>query len=139
MKMKNPFLALASFFGATGVGLGALGAHWLRTKLEAGVINHFQYEAFDKASKYQLLHSLALLFVFLLCRDHDSRLARASGWLFAFGILFFSGSIYALSTQNICGMSFAFLGPVTPLGGLLMISGWVCLFVLSLRRLRSDR
>ena len=137
--MRNPFLLLAGFFGATGVMLGALGAHWLRGKLEAGIVNHFQYEAFDKASKYQLLHSLALLFIFIICREKTSKLLRAGGWLFGAGIVCFSGSIYALSTQNVCGMNFAFLGPVTPLGGMMLIAGWICLFVYALRTYRSDR
>lgn len=137
--MRNPFLLLAAFFGATGVMLGALGAHWLRGKLEAGIVTRFQYEAFDKASKYQLLHSLALLFVFILYREKISKLLRTTGWLFAAGILCFSGSIYALSTQNVCGLSFAFLGPVTPLGGMMLIGGWICLFVYAIRAYRSDR
>lgn len=137
--MRNPFLLLASFFGASSVALGALGAHWLRTKLEAGIIDHFQYDAFDKASKYQLLHSLALLFVFLAVRSANDKLLRITGWLFAGGILLFSGSIYALSTQKICGLNVSFLGPVTPLGGMLLISGWVCLFIYALRLYRSDR
>ena len=132
--MKNPFLILASLFGATGVALGALGAHYLKGKFEAGIINEFQYDAFDKATKYQLLHAIVLLFVFFLYTQNPVKLVKVSGWLFVVGILFFSGSIYALSTQNISHISFSFLGPVTPLGGVLLISGWVCLLIYSIKR-----
>lgn len=139
MKTKNPFLILAAFLGASGVALGALGAHYLREKLKAGIIDQFQYEGFDKATKYQLMHALALLFIYVLYNQQQDKLLKATGWLFALGVLLFSGSIYALSTQNISGLNFRFLGPVTPLGGILMISGWICLFLYAIRANRSDR
>jgi len=131
--MKNPFLILASLFGAIGVALGALGAHALKAKMQEGLMTADQLNAWDTGSKYQLFHALVLLFVFFLFRQNNSKLVKASGWLFTVGIVFFSGSIYLLSTQNISGISFRFLGPVTPLGGILLIAGWVLLLVEGIR------
>jgi len=131
--MRNPFLLIASFFGASGVALGALGAHALKEKLKAGVIDNFQYDAFDKGTKYQLFHAIVLLFVYFFYQSSNTKLVKISGWLFSAGILFFSGSIYFLSTHNITGICFSFLGPVTPIGGFLLISGWVCLLVQALK------
>lgn len=127
--MNKTFLKLGAFFGATGVALGALGAHYLKGKLQAGVIDRFQYEAFDKGTKYQLFHALALLFVFLISKEWRGKLINATAWLFTAGILFFSGSIYFLSTKSITQINFSWLGPITPLGGILLISGWVCLLL----------
>lgn len=132
--MKNPFLLIASLFGATGVGLGALGAHALKAKVEEGLMTTDQLSAWDTASKYQLFHALALLFVFFLYQSNPTKLVKISGWLFSAGILLFSGSIYCLSTMGISGMNFRFLGPVTPLGGILLIAGWVCLLIFSLKK-----
>lgn len=135
--MKNPFLVLASFFGATGVALGALGAHALKEKVKEGLMTADQLAGWDTASKYQLLHALALLFVFFFLRQEQLKLVKVSGWLFTFGILLFSGSIYCLSTMGISGINFRFLGPVTPLGGILMIAGWVLLFMQALKLNKS--
>ncbi len=132
--MKNPFLVLASVFGATGVALGALGAHALKEKVKEGLMTTDQLAGWDTASKYQLLHALVLLFVFFFLRQDPLKLVKVSGWLFTFGILLFSGSIYCLSTMGISGMNFRFLGPVTPLGGMLMIAGWVLLLIQALKQ-----
>ncbi|HWY37303.1 MAG TPA: DUF423 domain-containing protein [Bacteroidia bacterium] len=131
--MKNPFLFLAGLFGTTGVALGALGAHALKEKLKAGIIDSFQYDAFDKGTKYQLFHAIVLLFIFFLYRSYPTKLVKISGWLFTIGILFFSVSIYFLSTQPITKMNFSWMGPITPVGGILLMSGWVCIVIQALK------
>lgn len=137
--MKNPFLILASFFGATGVSLGALGAHALKEKVKEGLMTPEQLAAWDTGSKYQLLHAIVLLFVFFLLQQNSSKLVKTSGWLFTIGIIFFSGSIYGLTTQGISGMSLRFLGPITPLGGLLMIAGWICLLIFAFSKKQKTK
>lgn len=127
--MKNPFLAIAAFFGASGVALGALGAHFIRDKVKAGILDPFQYDAWQKAAIYQLFHAIVLLFVFSFYQQTQAKLMKAAGWLFTIGILFFSGSVYLLSTQPLTEMNFGFLGPITPLGGLCFIAGWILLLV----------
>lgn len=115
----------ASFLGASGVALGALGAHALQPKLlERGTLQSWQ-----TAVLYQLFHAATVLGVAALCESSSSdpvasaRLERA-GRLIAFGTTMFSGSIYMLCFG--IGPKRVF-GPTTPLGGLVMLSGWVML------------
>jgi uncharacterized membrane protein YgdD (TMEM256/DUF423 family) len=110
-------------FGALSMGLavvlGAFGAHALNERLVAAG----QLESWRTAVLYQALHALALILLGLV----PARLApRAVGWLFLLGSVLFSGSIYGLALEG----PKAVLGPVTPLGGLLLIGGW-CLFAWS--------
>jgi len=110
------FAQIGAFFGFTGVALGAFGAHALRDKLPADMLAIYQ-----TGVQYQVLHALALLVIgFALT---DSRSFRVAGWLFAFGILVFSGSLYALSLTGTRA-----LGAITPLGGVALLAGWACLF-----------
>jgi len=111
----------ASILGATGVALGAFGAHGLRSKLtERGMMENWR-----TAVLYQLFHATAILGVSALCESSpdDGRLKRV-GQLFALGSTMFSGSIYMLCLE--IGPKKLF-GPTTPLGGIVMISGWVLL------------
>jgi uncharacterized membrane protein YgdD (TMEM256/DUF423 family) len=127
--MNRFFLIMAGFFGATGVALGALGAHYLKIKLDAKMIDENAYHAFDTATKYQLFHSIALLALFFISKDKKLRWLSMSANLFVIGILLFSGSLYFLATQNLMGLELKFLGPVTPIGGLALIAGWGCLVI----------
>ncbi len=102
---------LAAGAGATGVGLGAFGAHGLQDV----VSDPHLLEVWETAARYHLLHAVALLAL----ASHPTR----SVWgprLFAFGIAIFSGSLYLLALTDI-----RWLGAVTPLGGVLLIAGWV--------------
>ncbi len=106
--------------GFTAVAAGAFGAHKLRPLLEAGG----RYEVWQTAAHYHLLHAVVLLVLALhLRREADPvamvRLARAAD-LFAAGIALFSGSLYALALG-----APRWLGPVTPLGGLCLLAGWL--------------
>lgn len=108
-------LGAAAFFGAVGIGAGAFGAHGLKTVLAASDLVVWQ-----TAVQYQLYHSLGLL-VLGLASYRWSRI-NASVYCWVLGMMFFSGSLYALALGAPRG-----LGLVTPLGGLLLISGWLCL------------
>ncbi|RKP25104.1 hypothetical protein SYNPS1DRAFT_16140, partial [Syncephalis pseudoplumigaleata] len=99
--------------GASGVGLGAFGAHALRSR----VSDEQQLRSWETASRYQLLHSLAILFA--ATRGHT-----LAGTALVAGTVLFSGSIYALVLDR---ERFRFLGPVTPLGGVAMIAGWLAM------------
>lgn len=112
----------AAILGATGVALGALGSHALKDTLTKGA----HLESWRTAIAYQLFHATALIGVSALARDNPSgedSLHRA-GKFMAAGSLLFSGSIYGLclgvGPRKV-------LGPTTPIGGILMISGWVML------------
>ncbi len=108
--------------GTSAVAAGAFGAHALRPLLLA----HGRAETWQTAVLYHLIHALALLAVALALRHETAprparRLARA-GDLFAAGIVLFSGSLYALALG-----APSWLGPVTPLGGLCFLAGWLAL------------
>lgn len=106
----------------TGVMLGAFGAHALKEVLA----ERDMVEVWKTAVSYQMWHALALL---LLAALGASIRIKTSTICFALGVLLFSGSLYWLSLGGP-----RWLGPITPLGGLLMIAGWVVLIVSSLRK-----
>lgn len=127
-KMKT-LLVIASIYGFSGVILGAFGAHALKEKLDAA---HLQ--TFETGVRYQLIHAAVLLVLALLAGRPDSGLIKWSGFVMAVGVLLFSGSIYLLATRDVTGLSHArWLGPITPLGGLCLISGWLLLLIWALR------
>lgn len=115
----------AAFMGASGVSLGAFGAHSLRSKLEAKAGG---LENWKTAVNYQLIHAVALLALSSLSRTTTQSAVKAAcqkaGKMMVLGTSFFSGSIYMLVLDK--GPK-KILGPLTPVGGLFMIAGWVYL------------
>lgn len=114
-----------ALFAMIAVILGAFGAHSL--KAAAGMTPE-TLQTFDTGVRYQFYHALALILLGILIKiSGEHKLLRAAYWLFVTGILFFSGSLYFLSTQGILGTDLRVLGPITPLGGLCFITGWLML------------
>lgn len=113
-------LLLAAFFGATGVAIGAFGAHGLSAILEA----NGRMDSFRTGTIYHLVHALALLGTALLMSQIDSQMLVYAGYAFVAGILFFSGSLYILSIFDI-----RIMGAVAPIGGTAFIIGWILLGV----------
>src|SRR5688572_18098391 len=110
-------LQIAALLGALGVGIGAFGAHGLRKMLE----ETGRFDTFETAVRYQFYHTMALLAVgILLAMRPDIRGLSLTAWLFLGGILLFSGSLYTLCFTGITKM-----GAVAPIGGLLLIAGWL--------------
>lgn len=112
-------LAWAGLLGASGVALGAFGAHALKGALAAAATR----EVWETAVRYQLLHAAALLGLAAWLRSSSGSAARRALWaarLWAAGTLLFSGSLYALALGGP-----RWLGPVTPLGGAALIAGWL--------------
>lgn len=122
--MPKLIFIFSSISGLLAVGLGAFGAHALRTKLEADNTLH----TFHTAVQYQFYHTLALLAVALLMMKFHNPVLGYAGWSFTFGILVFSGSLYVL-----CFTGMKWLGAITPIGGLAFIAGWVLLLVAVLK------
>ena len=114
-------LQLAGLFGALGVAIGAFGAHALHdTLVRAG-----RLETFETAVRYQFYHALALLAAGVLWAARpELRALGTTGALWAGGIVVFSGSLYAL-----CFTGITKLGAVAPIGGLLLLGGWVSLLL----------
>ena len=116
--MAKLFITLASLSAMLAVTFGAFGAHALKGKLD-----DYALRVFETAVQYHFNHSLALLAVGILALSQPQTvLLKSSGWLFLFGILVFSGSLYLLSISGV-----RWLGAITPLGGLAFIAGWACL------------
>jgi uncharacterized membrane protein YgdD (TMEM256/DUF423 family) len=119
-------LLIGGLYGLLAVLLGAFGAHGLREVLSAESLASWQTGVL-----YQLVHAPVMLITALWLRHGGPAVLRLTGLLFALGILIFSGSIYALVLFNTSWS--AWLGPVTPLGGLALIAGWTCLCVAALK------
>lgn len=122
--MHKPFLITASLLGALCVLLGAFAAHKLKDILEAPLL-----QTFETAVKYQMYHVLALLAVGILYKDFSCKQMLWSGWFFIAGVILFSGSLYLLCFLRQQGLSYKWVGPITPLGGLCFIAGWVLLAI----------
>jgi uncharacterized membrane protein YgdD (TMEM256/DUF423 family) len=124
--MQKTFGIIAAAYGALAVILGAFGAHALKEKLDV-----YQLEIFNKGVQYQFYHVVALFAVALLADKIQPKTLTFAGWFFTAGILFFSGSLYLLATRSLLGTDALtpILGPITPLGGLCFIIGWILLLV----------
>jgi uncharacterized membrane protein YgdD (TMEM256/DUF423 family) len=111
-------MAWAGALGACGVICGSLGAHPIRAALEAAGMR----AAWETAVEFQLLHCAALVGLagWLRAPAPAGRCASWAARLWVAGILLFSGSLYALALGGP-----RWLGPVTPLGGLCLIAGWI--------------
>lgn len=103
---------------ALAIALGAFGAHALKETLETSGRTYVWQTAVD----YHMWHALALVLCALI--HSESKLKTAAVALFAAGIVLFSGSLYWLALGGP-----GWLGPITPLGGLSFMIGWICLAV----------
>lgn len=114
--------------GAIAVALGALGAHYLKDKMQAGLISANALAGYETAVKYHLFHTLAMWLVLIMLKDNALKLLSRAYWFFLWGIVLFSGSLYLLCTRELLHAEWLkVLGPVTPIGGILMILGWLSL------------
>ena len=116
--MVRTGLLLGSFFALMTVVLGAFGVHALKDQL-----NEYGKSIYEKGIFYQMFHSLAIVLVVILNEYLDGVNLSLSIWMFTFGILLFSGSLYILALTQI-----KWLGAITPIGGLLFILGWGIIF-----------
>ena len=110
---------VAAVLGAAAVAAGAFGAHGLAERVEP-----HRLEAWRSASLYALLHAAAILALGLF-EASTGRSVRLPAALMGAGAAVFAGSIFGLVLWE-----WRFLGPITPLGGLAMIAGWLALFSL---------
>ncbi len=108
------WLTLASIWGFLAVGAGAFGAH--------GVQDPKAKAWLETGGHYQLIHALAVFACYVVWRMMESRAAGLAAWLFLAGSLIFSGSLYLMAFGGP-----RILGAVTPVGGLLLLAGWLVL------------
>jgi len=121
--MGKSFIAIGACLGFLSVASGAFGAHILRSRMTPDNL-----VTFEIAARYQMYHALAIILVGLLSTRASTPLLNSSGWLFFYGSLVFSGSLYLLSWTGV-----RWLGAITPIGGILLLCGWACLFIASFR------
>lgn len=116
------FAVSGAIFAFLSVALGAFGAHALKGRISADML-----DVFHTGVQYEMYHALALIAVGVMLKlGIGGRSMHTAGWLFAIGIVLFSGSLYVLSTSGV-----KVLGAVTPLGGLCFLAGWV-MFVIGI-------
>ncbi len=118
------FFLAGSVFGFLGVAAGSFGAHALKLRLSPEML-----AVFETAARYQLLHSVVLLFVALAVNSFSRSTLRTSGFLFIAGIIIFSGSLYILSLTGVRAW-----GAVTPFGGLMLLGGWLFLILAAFKK-----
>jgi len=110
---------IAAANGLIAVVAGAFAAHALKSRLAPEGL-----ATLETGARYQMYHALALLAAAWVMSTAPSRSASAAAWCFLLGTILFSGSLYGL-----CLLKWRWLGPVTPLGGALLIVGWLLLAV----------
>lgn len=123
--MKKAFLLWAGIFGLLAVVLGAMGAHALKDVLSGN-----QLSSFETGVRYQMYHALLLL-VLSNIKELQSKFIL---WLIVLGVFLFSFSIYLLNLRFELNLeSLSILGPITPIGGILLISAWGSIIYKSLK------
>lgn len=129
--MNRTILITAAILGFVAIALGAFAAHGLKEVLSTEAL-----QTFETGVRYQMYHAIMLLFVggtsFLNAKSKNIMF-----YLVLIGVVFFSGSIYGLSTMDVTGINFKSVGFITPIGGLLLISAWA-LMLLNFLKLKRD-
>lgn len=125
---KNIFIA--SCIAVIAVILGAFAAHSLKAKLSPE-----QLTVFETGVRYQFYHTFGLFILVLLEGKINEKTQKVVSLLFITGIILFSGSLYLLSCRTLLGLeSWTWIGPITPIGGLCFIAGWITLAISSLKK-----
>ena len=126
----NKNLSITALLGIIAIVLGAFATHSLKDSLTLEAMN-----SIETAIRYQMYHVIVLLFVNTY-KEFSDRFKNRVSVLFFLGILFFSGSIYAIHLMGVPAKSIWF---VTPLGGLLLILGWLLLFLFFSRQVINSK
>ncbi len=117
---QQTFIITGAFFGMLAIIFGTFGAHALKK-----ILSENQLKSFETGIKYQMYHAIVLLLLGFNFQFSTS----AMYWCFTLGILLFSFSIYGLVLSDAKGKKLKFLGPITPIGGLLFVIGWLLLIL----------
>lgn len=116
--MNKIILITASIFGLLAIVLGAFASHGLKELISAESL-----QTFETGVRYQMYHAIVLLFIGITTY-FNKRTKQTLYYLIVIGVLFFSGSIYGLATNNLSGFDFRSIGLITPIGGFILIVSW---------------
>lgn len=117
--MKEFVLIFGGSLGALAVILGAFGAHALKKKFSED-----QLKSFETGVKYQMYHAIMLIICGIVFPFRETG-QNLTAWFFIIGIVLFSFSIYGLTYTSSINKKIKILGPITPIGGLFLIIGWI--------------
>jgi uncharacterized membrane protein YgdD (TMEM256/DUF423 family) len=121
--MHRGYLRTAFVLAAITVGLGAFGAHGLKDTVSERAV-----QTFETAVRYQFFHVIGLALAGILYKEFPNRWIKNAGIFFLLGILLFNGSLYVLTYATATvSPNFKWVGPITPVGGVMFIVGWLYL------------
>lgn len=120
--MNKKLISTGAIFGMIAIILGAFGAHALKKILSIEALS-----SFETGVKYQMYHALFLILIATV-KELSEKAKNTIYNLVVLGVVFFSGSIYLLTTKSITAIDFKPIGMITPIGGLLLIGAWGVLF-----------
>jgi uncharacterized membrane protein YgdD (TMEM256/DUF423 family) len=124
-RIEKRIIATGAFFCVLAVSFGALGAHALKS-----IVGPTSVNTWELAAQYQMYHGLAILAVGLIHIHISNRWIKSSFLFMCLGIILFSGSLYLLALKSILSQGFiSIIGPITPIGGILFIIGWILLII----------
>lgn len=129
--LQNRIIAIASVFGLLAIALGAMGAHFLKEVLTAEQLTHI-----ETGARYQMYHAIVLFALAIAAGKMKKGFAQVAWILFTLGIICFSFSLYAITAFEVLEIQLpkiVFL--ITPIGGLLLMGGWLTLFIYAMRSL----
>ena len=126
--MERKIIATAAFLGMLSIILGAFGAHSLKQ-----VLTPEQLNTFEIGVRFQMYHALFLLFIGNVPAV-SQKMKKTILYLVVAGVLLFSGSLYLLATDELTSINPKSIGFLTPIGGLLLIIAWFCLFIDFMRK-----
>lgn len=121
--MSHKLKIFGAFFGMTAVIIGAFGAHALSEHLDSDSLR-----SFETGVKYQIYHALLMIILGFNVKT-PTKLLKATFYMLTLGIVFFSGSIYGLATNELTVFDFKGIALVTPIGGSLLIISWLLILV----------
>jgi|1048.fasta_scaffold25320_3 uncharacterized membrane protein YgdD (TMEM256/DUF423 family) len=123
MNNSTTTIKIAGLFGFIAVAVGAMGAHAIKPYL-----TDYQRQTYETAVQFHFYHTLALLMtgIWRWNRPQLPSLKWAT-WAFSLGILCFSGSLYLLASRELLQFSVLWMGPITPIGGVFFMTGWLLL------------
>ena len=121
--MDRKIFLLACVTGGLGIVLGAFASHSLKP-----LLNTVAFESFNTGIRYQMYHSFLLFFIGLTTALKSSQKSILLKLILT-GIVLFSGSIYILATNDLTSFNFKVIGFITPVGGLVLITSWLLLFI----------